>query len=1231
MEIINKSFEPVFEFHVAKKIREKYDLDESFFSLNGNVIFANFYQVRLFVQKLNDKRNISEHVSPGEINGAGLLDEIYHLSIKNYVRRNYPNAFSSAISDLELKLGEEKFDKLLLDFIKKFPPKKVYKNEETETEYLNGKTEGVTNREILIEELILLHISNKNPALKKLKELFDENHFDEKLVYKNAITNLRDFFKKEELKIGITNSDLFDFLSLPFLKYSSSIWDQLEYIKNEWGILIDEALLMKIQSSKDLFVESIKFEPNFGGGGGAPTIVPKYKGQLLDADHLVIGKSRFKYAEESSYEYEENEQFTPDVNWMPNLVLIAKNIYVWLDQLSKKYQREIKTLDQIPIEELQLLRSRNINGLWLIGVWERSSASKRIKHLMGNIDAVASAYSLFDYEIAHDLGGENAYHIFNQRAKESGIRLASDMVPNHTGIYSRWMKEHPDYFIQLDYPPFPNYRFTGENLSEHPDFEIRIEDQYFQMKDAAVVFERKDLINGQTKYFYHGNDGTNMPWNDTAQLDLLKHEVREALIQKIFDVARKFSVIRFDAAMTLAKKHFARLWYPQPGKGGDIPSRADFAMSRKQFDEFFPKEFWREVVDRINREMPETLLLAEAFWLMEGYFVRTLGMHRVYNSAFMNMMMNEENAKYRELITNTLEFEPEILKRYVNFMSNPDEETAIDQFDSGDKYFGVLVLMCTLPGLPMFAHGQIEGFTEKYGMEYKRAYYDEQPQQWLVERHEKEIFPILKKRFVFSEINNFWIYDFVDQSGKLNENVFIYSNEAFGEKGLVIFNNSFQSYSGFFSHSRQKLTGNSSSSNSLNNTQIAHRLGIQKSDFHFYIMRDITTGLEYLYNGNDLHSKGLFLNLSGYEYRVYLYFEEIFDPSGETYKFYKKNFGLGVNNIKKELGKIKLSSMHKAFEKVFSKEIIGLQLALIEEKKLTVKKMNPLEQKSRKNLTKLVVEISKNFRVVEDFEEENKKIVESTDDFVRTINNLNVELNKVKNKSGTKSAIQKKKDKELLKLLSFKANDNLIINSIYRTVQGLKNLFKDDEDLSKNYISELMLTNPIKKILKDHLKNIETLPTKILLINILLQLEEKIEEWDSIPEDFLTQRSNKKLLEILVSNNKTFLKDFFDRELVNTFLGMNHYEGKNYFSKESLEDFVDQLSVHIIIVYNKILMKKIKTKTKQISELERFSKKVFALSNYIKKSAKESGYLYDEFLDVIFFTSHKKVIKKRKK
>ena len=128
-----------------------------------------------------------------------------------------------------------------------------------------------------------------------------------------------------------------------------------------------------------------------------------------------------------------------------------------------------------------------------------------------------------------------------------------------------------------------------------------------------------------------------------------------------------------------------------------------------------PREFWRDVVDQVAAEVPDTLLGAEAFWLMEGYFVRTLGMHRVYNSAFMHMLRDEDGAAYHKVLRDTLEFDPAILQRYVNFMSNPDEDTAIEQFGVDDKYLGVATMLATLPGLPMLGHGQIEGFTEKYG------------------------------------------------------------------------------------------------------------------------------------------------------------------------------------------------------------------------------------------------------------------------------------------------------------------------------------------------------------------------------------------------------------------------------------------------------------------------------------------------------------------------------------
>jgi hypothetical protein len=120
------------------------------------------------------------------------------------------------------------------------------------------------------------------------------------------------------------------------------------------------------------------------------------------------------------------------------------------------------------------------------------------------------------------------------------------------------------------------------------------------------------MLTGDTRYIYHGNDGTSFPWNDTAQLDYTRAQVREAVIQTILHVARNFPVIRFDAAMTLAKKHVQRLWFPAPGEGGAIPSRAEHGMSKAEFDALMPNEFWREVVDRVAAEVPDTLLLAEA-------------------------------------------------------------------------------------------------------------------------------------------------------------------------------------------------------------------------------------------------------------------------------------------------------------------------------------------------------------------------------------------------------------------------------------------------------------------------------------------------------------------------------------------------------------------------------------------------------------------------------------------
>ncbi|MBQ2528953.1 MAG: alpha-amylase, partial [Treponema sp.] len=662
--------------------------------------------VRTFQVKLNqvfkDRGQDEKQVSAGSLNAMGLIDEIFHYVCMLFRRDKAPLAFTNLLSDLDTYFGKDKIDSLLMQFMEEFPPVAVYQKKLTASDYLiqsaidPGTGKQRSNREQVLEELVMLHLANENPAFHPFQILFDDTKLNTNPTYIKTWNQIKAFFMTQPV-FGPKDNNLIDMLKEPVIASPTSLKGQLDYIRTYWADLLGEWLKRLLE--------------------GIDTITEEEKASWSPINGGEVSMDAYSY-ENLMQEY---ERFSPDQEWMPKVVLMAKTVLVWLFQLSKQYGRDITRLDQIPDEELNRLRDEGFTGLWLIGLWERSYASKRIKQINGNPEAAASAYSLLDYEIAGNLGGWEALDNLRRRCWARGIRLASDMVPNHTGMDGKWVIEHPDLFITTKDCPFPQYSFNGENLSQDGRVSLYLEDHYYSKSDCAVCFKRVDNQTGDVTYIYHGNDGTGMPWNDTAQIDFLNPAAREAVIQQIMKVAANFPIIRFDAAMVLAKKHIRRLWYPEPGHGGDIATRSQHALTTEQFEAALPNEFWREVVDRCAQEMPDTLLLAEAFWMMEGYFTRTLGMHRVYNSAFMNMLKKEENQKYRDTVKNTIKFDPQVLKRFVNFMNNPDEETAVAQFGKGDKYFGVCTLMITMPGLPMFGHGQIEGFEEKYGMEYTRA------------------------------------------------------------------------------------------------------------------------------------------------------------------------------------------------------------------------------------------------------------------------------------------------------------------------------------------------------------------------------------------------------------------------------------------------------------------------------------------------------------------------------
>jgi glycosidase len=840
---------------LARTARRRHKLEPPLVGRDGSLDARDAGAARRIAARLTAarKKGPEPPVGAGDVTGLAVLDAVLHRVVVR--ERQAGRADLDGTTDrLRETLGEDTVARVARAWRR---------------EFRNTPTETAPD---IVGELLVLAALNENPAAAAVRELVDDRPLRAGTPYDRVLAAAEHELGGREGHVAAAGRSgrpsrrsrggrgalaLPARLRQPVLYAPGSLAAQLQWVRSNWADVLaeDPTLAERLALAIDVLAEESRaLELRAAAAAAAAgtfvgphaTETPSYRG--LDA---------------------EPEAFSIDTAWMPGVVLMAKSSHVWLEQLAKRHERPVNTLADVPDQELDRLVGLGVNGLWLIGLWQRSRASAEIKRRRGDAEAVASAYSVDEYRIAEDLGGESAFEALRERASQRGIRIAADMVPNHMGIDSRWVLEHPERFISVPESPFPAYSFTGPDLSPDAGIEITLEDHYWDDSEAAVVFRRHDRGTDDERFIYHGNDGTFLPWNDTAQLDFLRPDVREAVIQVILEVARRAPILRFDAAMVLARRHIRRLWYPEPGKGGAISSRAEHAMSNAAFDRAMPHEFWREVVDRVAKDAPGTLLLAEAFWFLEGYFVRTLGMHRVYNSAFMHMLRDEDNAGYRKLMRETLAFDPRILQRFVNFMTNPDERPAAEQFGTTDKAFAVATLLATLPGLPMLGHGQIEGFRERYGMEFRKARWAEPIDEGHQANFERMIVPLLRDRSAFAGSEGFRLYDATADDGSIIEDVFAFSNGLDSGRRLVVVHNRHAEVDVRI-HRSVSVAGHDADGNRrLTRPRLATALDLPDDGTIPVRFRDPRSGREILTTVGGLREGGLRLYLGRYEALVF--------------------------------------------------------------------------------------------------------------------------------------------------------------------------------------------------------------------------------------------------------------------------------------------------------------------------------------------------------------------------
>ena len=146
--------------------------------------------------------------------------------------------------------------------------------------------------------------------------------------------------------------------------------------------------------------------------------------------------------------------------WTRYPTLYEINTWVWLSDLERKYGQKVD-LSSVPSSEWDAMAQCGFDAVWLMGVWERSSAGTAIANRNHGLledfrralpdfrpsDNVGSPYCVRRYVVDQHLGGPKGLRTARQELASRGMNLVLDFVPNHVAPDHPWVVEHPEYFF----------------------------------------------------------------------------------------------------------------------------------------------------------------------------------------------------------------------------------------------------------------------------------------------------------------------------------------------------------------------------------------------------------------------------------------------------------------------------------------------------------------------------------------------------------------------------------------------------------------------------------------------------------------------------------------------------------------------------------------------------------------------------------------------------------------
>ncbi len=221
----------------------------------------------------------------------------------------------------------------------------------------------------------------------------------------------------------------------------------------------------------------------------------------------------------------------------------------------------------------------------------------------------------------------------------------------------------------------------------HPEFYVQGTGEQLQREPQNYI--RIETPNGPTVFAY-GRDPYFDGWSDTLQLNYGEASLQEAMRLELLNVSALCDGVRCDMAMLVLPDVFERTW----------GLRAE--------------PFWPNAIQAVRSYKPDFLFMAEVYWDLE-WTLQQQGFDYSYDKRLYDRLRDGQARPTRDHFRADMEFQ----RKSARFLENHDEPRAAATF-SPEVHRPAAVLTYLCPGLRFFHDGQLEGRTKKLPVHLRR-------------------------------------------------------------------------------------------------------------------------------------------------------------------------------------------------------------------------------------------------------------------------------------------------------------------------------------------------------------------------------------------------------------------------------------------------------------------------------------------------------------------------------